>query len=89
MVIAGLDHQSIADRAICTPAKAGDMVIFSSLTPHMTGPNLTDSCRKAYILQYITDGTRRVYDDGRRENLASPQFNFSILKDGKAANGHG
>jgi hypothetical protein len=26
--------------------------VFSSLTPHLTGPNLTDAVRKAYILQY-------------------------------------
>jgi len=31
-------------------------VLFSSLTPHRTGPNLTESCRKAYILQYAPEG---------------------------------
>ena len=31
---------------------AGGAVVFSSLTPHRTGPNLTDEVRKAYILQY-------------------------------------
>jgi phytanoyl-CoA hydroxylase len=33
-------------------AGVGDVVVFSSLTPHLTGPNLTDEVRKAYILQY-------------------------------------
>ena len=84
LVIAGLDPDSIAERAVCTPAKAGDMVVFSSLTPHMTGPNLTDKTRKAYILQYIPDGTERIYDDGRREDLCSLVNHFPILENGKA-----
>ena len=84
LVISGLDPDSIAERAICTPAKAGDMVIFSSLTPHMTGPNLTDKTRKAYILQYIPDGTARVFDDGQRMDLCDPEYNFPILENGEA-----
>jgi Phytanoyl-CoA dioxygenase (PhyH) len=83
LVIAGLDHDSIVERAICTPAKAGDMVIFSSLTPHMTGPNLTSTTRKAYILQYMSDGAMRIYEDGRRERLDNPDIHFPILKDGQ------
>jgi ectoine hydroxylase-related dioxygenase (phytanoyl-CoA dioxygenase family) len=42
--------------AIPVPAKAGDVVVFSSLTPHRTGPNLTADVRKSYILQYAPDG---------------------------------
>lgn len=42
--------------AVPVPAKAGDIVVFSSLTPHRTGPNLTEDVRKAYILQYAPDG---------------------------------
>jgi ectoine hydroxylase-related dioxygenase (phytanoyl-CoA dioxygenase family) len=42
--------------AVMVEAKAGSIVVFSSLTPHRTGPNLTDSIRKAYILQYAPDG---------------------------------
>jgi ectoine hydroxylase-related dioxygenase (phytanoyl-CoA dioxygenase family) len=84
LVISGLHHDSIVDRAICTPAKAGDMVIFSSLTPHMTGPNLTNDTRKAYIIQYMSDGAVRVYDDGHSEPLNHADNNFSILKNGEA-----
>lgn len=87
LVISGLDHDSIVDRAICTPAKAGDMVIFSSLTPHMTGPNLTNETRKSYILQYMSDGAVRVHDDGRHESLADATNNFYILKDDQAVEG--
>ena len=84
LVISGLDHDSIVDRAICTPAKAGDMVIFSSLTPHMTGPNLTNDTRKAYIIQYMSDDAARVYDDGHSEALTDADNNFHILKNGEA-----
>jgi hypothetical protein len=28
------------------PARAGDIVVFSSLTPHLTGPNTSDSVRR-------------------------------------------
>jgi len=46
--------------AIPAPVRAGGMVVFSSLMPHRTGPNLTQSVRKAYILQYAPDGARVV-----------------------------
>jgi ectoine hydroxylase-related dioxygenase (phytanoyl-CoA dioxygenase family) len=36
--------------------KAGSIVVFSSLTPHQTGPNTTDAVRKAYIVQYAPEG---------------------------------
>lgn len=47
-----------SDGAIPVEAKAGDIVVFSSLTPHRTGPNLTTAVRKSYILQYAPDGAR-------------------------------
>jgi ectoine hydroxylase-related dioxygenase (phytanoyl-CoA dioxygenase family) len=47
-----------AESAVAVPARKGDIVVFSSLTPHRTGPNLTDGVRKSYILQYAPDGAR-------------------------------
>jgi ectoine hydroxylase-related dioxygenase (phytanoyl-CoA dioxygenase family) len=38
---------------IAVPLKKGSMAVFSSLLFHRSGPNLTDSIRKAYIIQYI------------------------------------
>jgi phytanoyl-CoA hydroxylase len=38
--------------SVAAPVTAGGAVVFSSLTPHRTGPNRTDAVRKAYILQY-------------------------------------
>jgi ectoine hydroxylase-related dioxygenase (phytanoyl-CoA dioxygenase family) len=43
---------------VAAPVPAGGAVVFSSLTPHLTGPNLTDTVRKAYILQYAPVGAR-------------------------------
>ncbi|HUO04139.1 MAG TPA: phytanoyl-CoA dioxygenase family protein [Candidatus Binataceae bacterium] len=66
--------------AIAVPARAGSIVVFSSLMPHRTGPNLTSGVRKAYILQYAPDGARVVEADALC-NVADRQY--LILKDGK------
>jgi ectoine hydroxylase-related dioxygenase (phytanoyl-CoA dioxygenase family) len=42
---------------------AGGVVVFSSLTPHLTGPNTTEQVRKAYILQYAPAGARLLHGD--------------------------
>ena len=49
--------------AVPAPVVAGGAVIFSSLTPHMTGPNTTGSVRKTYILQYAPDGAEMLEGD--------------------------
>ena len=51
------------DDAVAAELPAGGAVVFSSLTPHYTGPNLTDSVRKAYIVQYAPVGIRRIEGD--------------------------
>ena len=50
------EEDDLQSEPIAIEAKPGDVVLFSSLTPHRTGPNLTESCRKAYILQYAPQG---------------------------------
>jgi ectoine hydroxylase-related dioxygenase (phytanoyl-CoA dioxygenase family) len=52
--------------AVPAPVRAGGAVVFSSLTPHMTGPNTTDDVRKAYIVQYAVDGACVVEGDWLR-----------------------
>jgi phytanoyl-CoA hydroxylase len=47
-----------APEAVAVLARKGDIVVFSSLTPHRTGANLTAEVRKSYILQYAPDGAR-------------------------------
>lgn len=59
------------DGAVAVPAKAGDIVVFSSLTPHRTGPNLTGAARKAYILQYAPDGAVVHSPDGQTQTPAN------------------
>ena len=59
-------------------ARVGDVICFSSLTPHRTGPNVTDGIRKAYILQYCAEGSTafdpRPQDDDSRQ--------FRVVRDG-------
>lgn len=76
-------------RAVPVPARAGSIIVFSSLTPHRTGPNLTSVVRKAYIVQFAPDGARRVEVDrasGERRYVPcdSPERQFSILVDGSS-----
>jgi ectoine hydroxylase-related dioxygenase (phytanoyl-CoA dioxygenase family) len=58
--------------AVPVEAKVGDVICFSSLTPHRTGPNVTDGIRKAYILQYCAEGSTAF--DPRPQNDESRQF---------------
>ncbi len=51
-----LDDEALPVAPVSLPLKAGSVAVFSSLTPHRTGPNLTEDVRKAYILQYAGDG---------------------------------
>ena len=53
------------DGAVAVEASPGDVVVFSSLTPHRTGPNRTDAMRKAYILQYAPDRSEVIREDAR------------------------
>jgi ectoine hydroxylase-related dioxygenase (phytanoyl-CoA dioxygenase family) len=80
----GLKCLEAAPDAVCVPAKAGDVVAFSSLAPHRTGPNLkTGTVRKAYILQYAPDGAYVPQSDGARIPLNDPERQFSILNGGR------
>ncbi|HMS88464.1 MAG TPA: phytanoyl-CoA dioxygenase family protein [Acidimicrobiales bacterium] len=51
------------DGVVPAPVAAGGAVVFSSLTPHLTGPNVTGAVRKAYIVQYAPDGAERLEGD--------------------------
>ena len=46
--------------AVAVPVRAGSIVVFSSLTPHSTGPNRTADVRKAYIVQFAPAGAEVV-----------------------------
>ena len=68
-----------AEHAVAAPAKAGDIVVFSSLAPHRTGPNLSQAVRKAYILQYAPEGAYVRLPDGSVVTQDDPQRQFRIL----------
>ena len=73
-----------APDAVPVPAKAGDAIIFSSLSPHRTGPNLkAGTVRKAYILQYFHEGSIATLRDGTRVALDDPDRQFPILQGGR------
>ena len=75
------------DGAVAVPARAGSIVVFSSLTPHCTGPNLTDEVRKSYILQYAVDPSMilREGEDGNvdHEAVDDPERRFPLLQAGR------
>ena len=66
--------------AIPVPARAGDIVVFSSLTPHCTGPNKTDLTRKSYILQYAPNGAVRYPPFSDKEEANNPDRQFFVNK---------
>ena len=75
--------------AVAAELPAGGAVVFSSLTPHFTGPNLTESVRKAYIVQYAPVGMRRIEGDWAHGAAPSgsalcddPHRQFAVLRDG-------
>jgi ectoine hydroxylase-related dioxygenase (phytanoyl-CoA dioxygenase family) len=72
--------------AVAVPVERGSMVVFSSLTPHSTGPNMTDAVRKAYIVQFAPDGAQVVRDDGDKGLTRIPadaeDRQFLIRRDG-------
>lgn len=71
------------DDAVAIPARAGDIIALSSLTPHRTGANLrAGSVRKAYILQYAPDGAFTLRD-GTRTAQDDPERQFKILEGGR------
>lgn len=78
--------------AVAVECPAGSMLVFSSLTPHRTGPNRTDAMRPAYILQYAPDGAEALEGDpatqnaaqARRKKLDDPRRQFPVLQGGCA-----
>lgn len=73
--------------AVPVPAAAGDIVVFSSLTPHRTGPNLTQDVRKSYIVQYAPDGAgQRTAPESALAPQDDPDRQYIVLHDGAGQN---
>ncbi|HSO95520.1 MAG TPA: phytanoyl-CoA dioxygenase family protein [Acidimicrobiia bacterium] len=76
------------DGAVAAEVPAGGAVVFSSLTPHLTGPNTTGAVRKAYIVQYAPVGLRRIEGDWLHGSAPTgsapcddPDRQFAVLRD--------
>lgn len=71
--------------------KAGGAVFFSSLTPHLTGPNSTSSVRKSYIVQYASATARVMEGDAKKgpsissHSIADEPRGLPILVGGRVA----
>ena len=59
---------------------AGSIAVFSSLTPHRTGPNLTREVRKSYILQYAADGAVVHHREGKPVVANDPDRQFFVVE---------
>jgi ectoine hydroxylase-related dioxygenase (phytanoyl-CoA dioxygenase family) len=85
----GWECLSDPDEVAPAPVRAGGVVVFSSLTPHLTGPNTTDTVRKAYILQYAPDGAEILRGDPAsgqppsRELANDPSRQYAIVRGGE------
>ncbi len=80
------------DLAVDVPVSAGDVVVFTSLTPHATRRNLTDEVRKAYIVQYVPDGAVAIDGDpeghrGAPRPLTDPVLNRPTVVAGRPVRG--
>ena len=71
-----------SDKAIPLPLKSGSIAVFSSLTPHRTGPNTSEGIRKSYILQYAPDGAQRKISGSLSEPVNNKERQFFVVKDG-------
>ena len=75
--------------AVAAPVRAGGAVVFSSLTPHMTGPNVGDAVRRTYILQYAPDGAEVLEGDpaagppAGRVRQDDPARQYPVVVDGE------
>ena len=86
----GFECLSEPDGAVAAPVPAGGAVVFSSLTPHLTGPNTTDGVRKAYILQYAPEGAETLHGDPdagpptERRRCDDPTRQYLVVVDGES-----
>jgi phytanoyl-CoA dioxygenase PhyH len=72
--------------AATVEAKRGDLIVFASLTPHKSGPNMSDGVRKAYIAQYAVTTTRTWYKNGPEEGTLladEPEKHFPVVASGE------
>lgn len=84
-----LVHEPDPAEVVVAEVPAGGVVLFSSLTPHLTGPNTTDAVRKSYILQYAPAGAEILQGDPSaapigRAAADAPDRQFPLTRGGQA-----
>jgi phytanoyl-CoA hydroxylase len=79
------------EEAVPVPATAGSIVVFSSLTPHSTGPNRTPAVRKAYIVQFAPTGAAVVRTEPGRSTIRATADDesrqYEVLRGGRRVMG--
>ena len=65
------------------PVKPGSIAVFSSLTPHRTGPNVTTAIRKAYIVQFAPDGAVMCREGEAPRVCNAPERQYPVLVGGE------
>jgi len=81
----GFQCEVDAERVQALPVRAGSMAVFSSLTPHRTGPNITGGTRKAYILQYAPGGAMVYPYKAPCAPADNEDWQYWILRNGSTA----
>ncbi len=71
-----------ADPGIPVIVPAGSIAVFSSVTFHRSGPNLTDRMRRVYLVQYAADAARETEEGTKSFGLGEP-----FLKNGVKISG--
>ena len=85
----GWECLSDPDDVAVAEVPAGGVVVFSSLTPHLTGPNMTDQVRKSYILQYAPAGATILRGDPTAprptstEQADDPDRQYPVVRGGE------
>ncbi len=85
----GFECHGDEEQSVLAPVRAGSIVVFSSLTPHHTGRNLTDEVRKSYIVQYAPAGAEALQGDPDagppvgRVAMDDPQRQYWVVRHGE------
>ena len=72
---------------VAIPMRAGSIAVMSSLTPHVSGPNLSKGVRKGLVAEFIPDGAVSVGKTEAGEIVRRPLTtaqNMWVLKGGEA-----
>jgi phytanoyl-CoA hydroxylase len=76
--------------AVPVEARVGDLIVIASLTPHKSGPNLSQDIRRAYIAHYAVADSRTWYHFSPEEGTLladDPERYFPVVAGGEPVAG--